>query len=104
MTQLERLNKTSKVVGNDKRGKPPQQVGITYFVGNFENGNELIFSRYDAVVGPDASLLEKTKNLLERIKRQLKGSRPREIWCSEMLSLPVSKITNLVNSPATPVR
>jgi hypothetical protein len=67
-------------------GKPPELVGISYYTGSFNDGNDFIGNLGVPLANTGASLRDKAEFFWERFKRRLRGPQYHEVWCSQSLS------------------
>jgi hypothetical protein len=72
-------------------GKPPEQGGLTCYVGDFKDGNDFINNVMIVLLDDRATLKERIKFFWEKIKRSLKAPRHFEVWCPQPLSFQSEK-------------
>jgi hypothetical protein len=80
-------------------GKPPKQIGIYYFFGNYKDGNDVIEATTIYYYVPSNNLWEKIKNFLWTTKHRWQAPKSRQVWCLEWVSLDKAKTTNLLGTP-----
>lgn len=75
-------------------GEPAKQVGVSYYVGDFKDGNDFTSSLGILVLANQASLKDKIEFFFDKFKRSLKRPKYGEAWCAQALSFRSGVSTN----------
>jgi hypothetical protein len=71
--------------------KPVEQVGLWYSLGNFKDGKDFVENCTPTIPGIDATPKERVLCLWENVRKSIRGSKGREIWCPEVVSFQTDK-------------
>lgn len=80
-------------------GKPPEQVGISYYAGNFKDDNDFFNNMVTQLQPDSASLKDRIRYWWQKSKRLFKTRKHYEVWCPQALSFQTEK-PSPTNAPA----
>jgi hypothetical protein len=73
---------------------PPEEVGISYYVGNFKDAHDFFEHMGIPLLDSRASLKDKLEYYLQKLKSQFRGPKYQEVWCQQPISSREEKPTN----------
>jgi hypothetical protein len=71
-----------------RSGESPKHVGVSYYVGNFSDGNDFVNHFLRPYLDSKANLKDKARFYWRRFRERFKSPERREIWCEDLLSFP----------------
>ena len=66
-------------------GQPASQVGVAFYVGNFNDGNDFLGNLGIPLLDLNANLRDKAAFYCEKLKRSFRSAERHEVWCPQIV-------------------